>query len=118
MTIHPPKLPAESIAIESVAKTITCVFKSRPSSDITWLHDPEITGLASQNVTKEGNYFITTGTFHIVSASAGMNGKNTSCSGMPMFGSPVIQDTTLTIKGKSNAAFTLKACICVRALLA
>lgn len=84
-------------AIEGIPKPITCSVKSRPASNITWSHDAEVVGVATQNVIRDGYYFITTGTFTIEKPLYSMRGKNIFCTGKPKFGAPIKQNTTLNV---------------------
>ena len=80
---------------------MTCVVKSKPTSQITWSHDPAITGVVSQNVTVDGHYSITTGKFNVTRTSFDMDRKNITCIGDANLGLKAIQKTTLFVTGKS-----------------
>ena len=97
LPIFGTSLRSISTAIEGIPKQISCVVKSRPASNITWSHDADVIGFQTQNVTEDGNYFITTGTLNITQPMYSMNAKNVICAGKPKFGVPIQQSTTLNI---------------------
>ena len=90
-------LPSINTAIEGVPKAVSCKVKSRPVSTLTWLHDVGVVGVATQSVTRDGYYFITTGIFTINDPLYSMTGKKIVCTGKPVFGAPIKQNTTLNV---------------------
>ena len=84
-------------AIEGAPTVVNCTIRSRPKSNITWSHDVEVVAVKSQNVRVDRGYYITTGILNITQPSASMDGKRISCTGTPMFGSSIIQNSTLTV---------------------
>ena len=90
-------LQSVSTAIEGIPKQISCVVKSRPASNITWSYDADILAIQSQNVTEDGNYFITTGILNITQPLYSMNAKNVICNAKAKFGAPIQRTTNLNI---------------------
>ena len=78
-----------------------CSVKSRPASTIKWTADFGVYGTGSQSVVKSGYYFITTGIFRIQYPFYSMDGKNITCTVLPVFGSVVDRSMSLKVIGKS-----------------
>ena len=95
--IFASSLPSVITAIEGIPKQVSCIVKSRPASNITWSHDPEVVGVSTQNVKQDRGYFITTGTFNITQPMTSMNAKTINCNGNAQFGVPIQHNTTLNI---------------------
>ena len=79
---------------------VICSVKSRPASQIKWSVDPCVVGTQSQYARASGYYFITTGIFYIANPVYAMDGKNITCTVIPVYGSVIQEKITLKFSSK------------------
>ena len=86
--------------VEGRSYVLICNVTSRPASAVTWSYDSVITATQSNPTATNGYYIFSIGVLSIPKVTSSMDREIVTCTGTPVYGSPIHRSTTLIIQCK------------------
>ena len=97
---NPNTISYTTAVVEGRSYVLICNVTSRPASAVTWSYDSVITATQSSSTATNGYYIFSIGVLSIPNVTSSMDREIVTCTGTPVYGSPIHRSTTLIIQSK------------------